>query len=309
MSLLKHLFGSKKAIAKELVMDDNKRMALWNEHVANFASREKLSKHFNFRNVDEALQDFEATDRVLRKIEGLISSELVNIAHEEKTDEEILVDLKHLKSMHEIENLSDAVVSVKQKQSGLLKLFHEILSVLKAELHLIRLIRKKPKNVKDLLLRLFELIFHHEARLYMVFRKEHFREESHHIHEYIVKIARAVILEEEVKEEMETDEEKFVREMIEQMAPDESRRRYRQLAEDIFDMLAEMAGAPMPRGEDITEGIKRMEGFMKNDKIMYKIVKKLRPKYDDTKIRGVILAFRKAYNLGHFNELESEFVT
>ena len=63
----------------------------------------------------------------------------------------------------------------------------------------------------------------------------------------------------------------------------------------------------MPRGEDITEGIERMEGFMKNDEIMYKIVKKLRLKYDDTKVRGVILAFRKAYDLGHFEDLESEF--
>ncbi|MBU1200933.1 MAG: hypothetical protein KJ583_04300 [Nanoarchaeota archaeon] len=309
MGLLNHLFGSKKGIAKELVMDDKKRMALWNEHLTNYALREKLSKHFNFGNVDKALQDFETTEKVLRQIETLISPELVNIANEEKTDEEILVDLERLKSNSEIEKLSDVVVSVKQKQSALLKLFHGILNVLKVELHLIRLIRKKPSNSRDLLLRLFEIIFHQEARLYKVFREQYFFEENKHIHGNIVRIARAIILEEEVKEEMETDEEKFVREMVKQMIPDESRRRYRKLGEDIFFILAEMAGAPMPRGEDITEGIKRMEGFMKNDEIMYKIVKKFRPKYDNPKIRGVILAFRKAYNLGHFEELESEFAT
>ena len=316
MGLLNHLFGSKKDIAKELVMDDNKRMALWNEHLANYALREDLSKHFSFENVDKSLQDFEATDKVLRQSESLISPELVNISNEEKTDEEILADLERLRSMHEVEALSDTVVEVKQKQSALLELFHEILSVLKAELHLMRLIRKKPINVRDLLLRLFKLIFHHEARLYMIFREQYFSEENKRIHQDIVRIARAIILEEEVKEEMETDEEKFAREMLKQMAPDESRRRYRKLGEDIFFKLAEMAGAPISRGEDIIKGIgdiikgiKRMEGFMKNDEIMHKIVKKLKQKYEDTKIRGVILAFRKAYNLGHFKELESEFAT
>lgn len=309
MGLLNHLFGSKKDTAKKLVMDDNERMALWNEHLMNYELRGKLSRHFNFGNVDTAVQDFEATDKILREIEALISPELVNMANEEKTDEEILADLKRLKSMQEIEVLSDAVVSVKQKQSDLLKLFHEIFNVLKTEIHLIRLIRKKPSNLRDLLLRLFEIIFHQEARLYKVFREQYFFEENKHIHQKIVRISRAIILEEEVKEEMENDEEKFAREMVKQMAPGESRRRYRKLGEDIFLKLAEMAGAPIPRGEDITEGIGRMKGFMKNDEIMYNIVKKLRPKYDDTRIRGVILAFREAYNLGHFEELESEFAT
>ena len=79
MGLLNHLFGSEKNVAKELVMDDTKRMALWNEHLENYELRENLSRHFNFRNVDKALQDFEATDEVLKQIEALISSELVEI--------------------------------------------------------------------------------------------------------------------------------------------------------------------------------------------------------------------------------------
>ena len=93
MGLLNHLFGSKKDLAKELVMDDNKRMALWNEHLANYASREKLSKHFNYANVDKALQDFEATDIVLGKIETLTSPELVDIANGEKIDKESVSSL------------------------------------------------------------------------------------------------------------------------------------------------------------------------------------------------------------------------
>jgi len=309
MGLLNHIFGSKKGIAKELVMDDNKRMALWDEHLSNFLIREQLSKSFNYGNVDKTWQDFETTDKLLEQIEGLISPELVNIANEEKTSAEILADLKLLKTNPEIEELSDTIVSVKQREDALRKLFQEIFYVLKAELHLIRLIRTRPSDSRNLLTRLFEIIFHQEARLYKIFREKDFFEENKHIHAEIIRIARAIMLEEEVKEEMETDEEKFAEEIIEQMVPDESKRRYRELGENIFIELAEIAGAPMPRGEDITEGIKRMEGLMRNDETMRRIVKKLRPKYDETKIRAVILAFRKAYNLGHFEELESEFVT
>ncbi|MDP7505894.1 MAG: hypothetical protein QF362_00420 [Candidatus Woesearchaeota archaeon] len=302
MSLLNHLFGSKKSTVKELVMDDNKRMALWNKHIANSKLRENLSKHFNFKNVDNALQDFKATDKILRELESLISPELINIANEEKTDEEILADLEQLKSTNELEKLSKTILSVKQKQSTLLKLFHEIFNVLKAELHLIHLIRKKPS--KALLLKLFELIFRSEPELYRVFREQSFFGENKHIHTSIMKIARAILLEEEVKEELESDEEKFVREIAQQMHPDESRRRYRKLGEDIFLTLTEMADESLPKGEDITERMKLINRIMKKDEIMYKIVKKLRPKYDETKIKAVILAFRKAYNLGHFDELD-----
>ena len=65
-----------------------------------------------------------------------------------------------------------------------------------------------------------------------------------------------------------------------------------------------MADESLPKGEDITERMKLINRIMKKDEIMYKIVKKLRPKYDETKIKAVILAFRKAYNLGHFDELD-----
>ena len=42
-------------------------MALWNEHLMNYELRGKLSRHFNFGNVDTAVQDFEATDKILHQ--------------------------------------------------------------------------------------------------------------------------------------------------------------------------------------------------------------------------------------------------
>ncbi len=309
MGLLNHLFGSKIRIAKELVMDDNKRMALWDKHLANYVLREKLATQFNYSTVDAAVKNFDATKSILDRIANLISPELVNISGEEKTDNEILEDLERLKNMREIEGIYTDIVLVQQKQAPLRTLFREILTVLKAELHLIKLIGKKPSNVRELLLRLFTIIFHNEAQLYKIFREQYFSEEHKHVHPIIARIARAIILEEKIKEERETDVEKFARQMVTQMAPGESMRAYRKLGEGIFYELARLAGAPMVRGEDIIAGIVRMEGHIRNDELMYRLVKRLRPKYTDVKIRSVVLAFRRAYSLGHFDGLSAEFAT
>lgn len=308
MTLLNHLVGNKTAIAKEFVMDDKKRMALWQKHLANFSKREELSKRFNFANVDNLVKDFNATSEVLTQIEQLISPELIHIDEEEKTDQEILMDLERLKSNHELDSLTAEVVNIKQKEKLLLALFKELHDVLKAELHLIRLIKKHPVNTKELLLKLFEFIFHREARLNKVFFKENYFVENKYLHASVTKIARAIILGQELKEELETDEEKFARTMLQKMVPGESKGTYRKLGEDIYLNLVEMSGAPVSKAVEMLKAITGFENLMKNDKIMFVVVKRLRPRYDDVKVRAAIIAFRQAYNFGHFSELESEFL-
>ena len=307
MVLLNHLFGSPKAIAKELIMDDNKRISLWTEHVSNYASREQLSKHFKFDKVDAALKDFETTKSVLDEIVALISPELVNIENEEKTDKEILADLNKLKTNDQLDKLSDDAVFLSQKQAVIIEIFNEILVLLKTELHLIKLIKQNPS--RELLLELFKMIFHKEARLYIIFREQFFCEESKPIHQNIMRIAKAIILEQEVKELLETAEEKFAREVISKMDPSGSKNKYRTLGEDIYFELTEMVDAPFSKGDEVLEGIRQMEELMKDDKLMYVLIKKLRRSYNDTAISGIILAFRSAYNLGHFLDLEGLFAT
>ena len=309
MGLFNHLFGNKKNVVKELMTKDAQRVELWHEHLKNYELRESLSKQFNYGNVDKAIKDFGTTLQLLRQIESLISPELVTVNDEIKTDQIILEDLKKLKGNREYEILSANILYATRKHQELIKLFQEIYDVLRLELHLIRLIKTHPNNLRSLLLSLFEIIFHREARLYKIFIEQMYFEEDKNLHAEIVRITRAILLEEEVKEEMEKDEEKFAREILKQMIPTESKHRYRKLGEDIYLKLAEMAGAPMPRGEDLTKGIELMQKFMREDDTMKMVVKRLRPKYDDVKIRGVIIAFRNAYNLGHFEELESAFAT
>jgi hypothetical protein len=163
-------------------------------------------------------------------------------------------------------------------------------------------------GAKELLLQLMEMIVHNEARLYSVFSAARFAEDNA-AHERVAAIARSMLLEEEVKEELERDDETFASAMLKQMQNEESKWAYRRLGEDIFHALAAKAGAPLERGTDITKGLARMERLMKDDALMRQIIKALRPKFDEAKTRGAIAAFRSAYGSGSFGELESAFAT
>ncbi|MBU2561969.1 MAG: hypothetical protein KKD17_06760 [Nanoarchaeota archaeon] len=306
MTLFNHLFRNRKKAAKKLEMHEEKRMKLWEQHVLSFPEREELSKSFSYKNVDALLADPKALKDVLDRLEATISHDLVHIDDEEKLDHEILADLKRLRSADEAISVKYDIAYEAGKQASMMKLFRIIHETVAAELHAIRLLRKNPANAKELLLALFHLIFHKESHLYLIFlEKQHKEKETHNM---VTEIARAVLLEEEFKEEMEKEEQRFVREMVRKMG-DDSRHHYRRLAEDIYSGLAGMAGAPVGADGDIVEGIKRLEQLMKTDAVMQKIVKKLRPKYTDEKVKAVILAFRKSYDRGHMMELEAHFAT
>lgn len=309
MGLLNHLFGNKGSrTAKKLLLEDDQRIKLWEAHLANYAQREALAKHFSFRNIDVAVANFSATQEVLIKIKALINPELVTLDIEEKKETQILVDLKRLRDVPQIEVLLKKVVHDRQKHLTLPLLFGEIHNLLLVELHLLRLVAKNPPNAKTLLLQLFGLIFHNEAMLYKPFREDSYFQEDRAIHAEIMGLARAVLLEEKLQEKVETLEEEFARKMVAHMYP-ESGHSYRTLAEEIYSILAEKAGAPVERGEDILQAMDRMKESMKDDALMHLVVKKLRPRYDEVKLKAVILAFRQAYAEGHFLELEAEFVT
>ena len=312
MGLLNHLYGHTKAgekTARKLVMDDTQRLQLWQTHLANYLQREQLSKHFSFKNIDAALADFNTTKGILAQIDALILPELITLAGEQKNEAEIMADFQKLRDVPAIQVLIETVIKDRNKNITLPILFGEIHDILLVELHLLKLIRQEPSNLKPLLQQLFELIFAREAPLYQPFREKSYFQKNKAVHAEITALARAVLLEEKLQEKIETAEEVFAREIVRQMAPQESRRSYRKLAEDMYEVLAERAGAPISKGEDISEAITRMEVDIGNDALMYSIVKKLRPKYDDIKIKGVVLAFRKAYALGHFEELAGMFAT
>lgn len=311
MGLLNHIFGNRESAAKELLMDNEKRMVLWKQHLANYSKKDELAHHFSFGNIDKAMHDFNATERVLNQIEELIPPELVNINNEEKLDHEILSDLGKLKSSEEYFNLAKSIVEEMRKQEKLIALFEEIYFILKTELHLLKLIKKRPANTRELLLQLFRVISVKEGVLYKVFREDDYTKFYEHNHRIIGELAKSIILQEELKKELEIDEEKFVKKMIKSMRPAESETqgRYRELGEKIFQELTGISDALPSKVKDIAKIIEMAEKRMQNDAIMHLIIKKLRPRYDDAKIKATMQAFRGAYDLGHFENLETEFFT
>jgi hypothetical protein len=307
MGLLNHLFGNAKGTIKELAMDEGKRMELWKQHVANSELRDSISRHFNYKNVDAAVLNFDETLKVLEQIESSISPELITIDEEFKVDKETLEELKYLEILCHVDGIKETFGSLKKKEKILIELFQKIYKCLMAELHLIRLIKKKPDNVRELLLELFELLYHLEGRLYKVFRDKYYADENARIHSDITRITRAIFLQEKIKQEKETDDEKFARELRREMTQPESTHRYRKLGESILEKIAEIAGSPFSKeADEYMSGLKKMERLIEDDKLMHDLVRKLKPKYGVMKIKLVVDAFRSAYTYQHFEDLMSE---
>jgi hypothetical protein len=306
MTLFNHLFSIKKRAGRKLRMAAKRRIMLWEQHLLSYPEREGLSRQFSYKNIDAFLARPAGLHDVMDQIEATISRDLVHIDDEEKLDHEIYDDMRKLIDKDNSEQLNIDILYKRQDQAALIALFKRIHQTLKTELHAIRLVRKNPANLKDVLLALFKIIYFRESELYEVFSEKQFADKEKH--NAIMRMANAVLLEQEFKEALETDERRFVREMSDKMR-DDSKHHYRRLAEDMYSTLAGRAGAPVGMEGDVVEGVKRLERLMRNDKLMRDIVKGLRPGYGDDKVRAVIAAFRKSYDLSHFMELEAQFAT
>src|SRR3989344_4752935 len=93
MGLLNHLFGGKKGIARELIMDEKKRLAVWQKHHDDFPRKKELCKNFNTKNGPETIKDWPKTLGILAEIESQISSELIEVSIEQRLDAEVEADL------------------------------------------------------------------------------------------------------------------------------------------------------------------------------------------------------------------------
>lgn len=302
MGFLNHLFGGRKATAKELRLDAKKRIKLWEEHMKNYKEREELSKRFNFGNVDNALKDLKALDELLKQIEGLISEDVITIESEERTDEEILFDLKALtskKKVDEFYKLRESTATQSKREHLILKLFNEIHYTLMLELRTIRRLmeEKKPKKMKDMLTYLFRLIFHNEAPLYTTFMKQSY--DDHSFFKEVDRIAKAILLEEKIEEKIESEEQKFINRMVKIVGTEDSKHHLRIAAEEIYQSVLLEAGAPFSHDEEFEEIIERINQTANDDRILYTIIKKEFPKYSEEKIKQVMKAFKRSFNLGH----------
>src|SRR3989344_2868207 len=303
--MLKHSLKGKKAIPPELDMDEKRRLELWKEHLKGYTRREELSRQFNYANAEKTSQDFGKLDQLLDEIESLIDEDFINIKDEEKNEEEILSDIGELNDIHANRALAEYLAYELKKSRAIAEIFKELHKLLKAELHLIKLIRKKMKDgseiSKEMLLNLFILIFQSESPFCKVFDRNMHSDNGKH--KVISQIAQQFLLEKEIKDRIETAEEKFARLCVKENLDDEPKNAYQKLAEDIVYELLEEVGTPIEDVDRWDEEMKRFIGLARDDKVLYGIIKKLRPKYSEDKIKAAIGGFRIAIEDGSFEDL------
>ncbi|GEM_PF-2142635 len=310
MGLFNYLFGESSQV-QSLKINSKKRRALWKKLLEEYPQKESLSKFFKFDEVDNAMKHPKELEITLNAIEALIDKELVHIDEEERTEIEIITDLKKLNSRenrNETENLNFILGEKSQKQEAILNLLKKIHEVLKLQLHTLKLIKTNPKNKRDLLLQLFTLIFHSEAMLYGKFTSTRIDEGTK---KRIEEIIHAILNEEKYEEAASDVNEIILEKMIAQMRDDTSKNKYRKYAVKIYSNLAEICGAPLPRDEELTLGINKLDALIKNNENeLLKIVKKNLPKKTTKEeVELIARAFKKAYEKGAFFELEVLFAT
>lgn len=346
MGILNHLFGGRRGLAKELISKEKRMEIFKNRYLHTIPKKIERAKYFSFRNIDNALKNPAELRKVLQKIEGMTVHEIIDIEGEEKSDSEIINDLKRLGSTESNDETISLLKSIGQGedvQKNILMIFRKLHQVLTTELHVIKLLktkvqyiekahrdircsvaefsnliadlvrsgaqlvwnrkRKDFKIVQDLvktlidtkllLLDLFRLIFYQEDYLSKAFMPDSFFDKE--IPLKVDNIARAVLLEEELKEEVLTANEKFIRSMKRIMWNEGSTHHYRKLAEYIYSDLIEQAGAPFGNYDEAEKGLKNVEKMVRDDTLLLRIIKKNRTKYGDKKLRLVMEAFRRAY--------------
>ncbi|MBU0629200.1 MAG: hypothetical protein KKC75_08490 [Nanoarchaeota archaeon] len=302
MGRLDRLFGNTKAIVEEAVLDEQRCIELFGKLLTEFKQKETLAKNFaNPAKVQEALQNWDNTLNILGQIEDLIPQELVNIGEEEKLEDELLRDIESLKNVSEIRSLASIVAHEKKFKEALFALFAQIHRVLVIELHLIMHIRKK--RTEHLLIKLFRVINFTEDALYEVFMEENHEEKA--LHQEVMGLAHAVLLEKEINDAKEVTDERFERLLVAAMGP-VSDHKYRRLAEEIFRDIADRAGVQLPMESDFEAGLEAIENMIGDDDLMCRIISKFLPG-SERKIWGIVCAFRKAFHMSHFIDLEQEF--
>lgn len=307
MGFLNHLLGGRRRIREELKLDTKKRLELWQTHIANYNKRVELAKKFTPKTVDEALKDLAALDGILKQAKDLISEEIIDTEDEEKTDSEILADLKILTSGNKREvmwKLAQSVATESRKQQYIISLLRKAHDILRIELHAINSMmdkERRPENMRDMLIHLSDLVIRHEGYLYMPFMQESYKTDEY-LFKDVDRVVRAVLLEEEIEERILKGEEKFVSDMVRIVGSDYIHP-LRQIAVNIYNQLLRQVGAPFHDDGECENGLKRMRELVEDDRFLNDIIITNCSKFSDERIMSIMKAFRKSFKLGHFEDI------
>jgi len=139
MGLLNRFFRSTEETAKQLVEDETAMINIWKDYLASTKEKGELI---------DALQP-QNLQNILQRLKSVISSELVKISYEEKTEEELLKNLtaiEHEKNIKRVQKLEYCLAYTETKYKYIYHLLEELLNIIKQELHLAENLSKGTKH-------------------------------------------------------------------------------------------------------------------------------------------------------------------
>jgi|GEM_PF-4971068 len=315
LHVLHHLFASKKGRMKEAASDAEERLTLFERNLEDFGRRRFLAFSFDYSKLKsgKALADLTALRETIMRFQATITDDLTILGTEEHDDEEILAELKRL-AKTSTEDIMQQLLTEGKREEGIHALFVRLHQVLMAELRATRSILarlERSQEVRNQLKALYDLIGR-ERMLYEPFMRNNsglLKDAK----EWVQRLVRSALLEEKFEEKFEERkeemEDKVARRMARAMAG--GRNKWRRIAEKIFDLLLEDAGAPFP-AEDAGEGPARFEALIENDNDLRRIVEKAikSSKAGEFSVSILMKAFREAYGDGRFfDDLTMQFYT
>jgi hypothetical protein len=315
MGMLNHMFGTRVDIAKEMGLDEEDLFKhfvhMFEKHRKEYPEKEKLVSEFSFKNVDAFIANLLHVDEVMDRLLSFFHKDYIELGPERRDDEEITKDILRLvssESSDESKAYFNAIekihlLEVKELQALVHKILKKLHDIKVAQLHAIRMIKKHPQNMRILLLHLFKLVYHQEGFIYNTFKQEGAA------HEKKIKIMRAILLEEEIIEEIHSEEDIFARKMLEEGIKSHSMHDYKLVMDDILVQLFSFVGIDFEHPENNTEGVvDKLDKLLYDDNEMKAIIMKLRPQYSQVEVAGMLRAFRAAVDLGHFDEFMHKLV-
>ena len=221
---------------------------------------------------------------------------MVNIGDETKTENEILGDIDVLQNEWKKpgKKFSLSSTSIVERHQAVKYMLNRLYRILMVELHALRHLKTKP--TRELLLKLFKILFHDEDFINCEYRRIDTK-----VLKDLNNLTRAVLLEEKVTEEMQSAEDTFVKNAVKHMRMD-SKHAYRRLAERVQDDILEIAGVPFRDQDDWERGFPILERSLEDRGSLRKLIikNKGRIKLTDEKVEWLVSAFIEAYNDDNF---------
>lgn len=145
MGLLNHLFGSTESIAKEIELDEEEAIRNWKKYLKTISKKKEVIERLRVdKNFQSDLQD----------LKELLELELIDLSNEEKDESELIADLetiKHSQKIKRVQKLEQCLGYAETKYEYVYGLLRQLSSVLQNQLHLVKALQEKSKDIKQLL--------------------------------------------------------------------------------------------------------------------------------------------------------------